>query len=210
MTKIYCEYEREAKLDELRVHPKSPYIHSEDQIITLSRIIENNGWRNNIVVSSRDGKTIVKGRLLYETAKYNDWDKVPIETQEYESEEQELADMVADNKVSSMSEMDDFLLRDVINDISDLEGDVLNTGYNESMLESFIDENDEYIVLGGEKEFEINDEESIKTIKLIYNEEDYEEFRELVTNLCEEQDEVPSRVIYNLAMEAKENEAQDC
>lgn len=203
---IYCEYSKEANVDELKIHPESPYIHNEDQIIILSKIIENNGWRNNIVVSSRDSSTITKGRLLYETAIYNGWDKVPIEIQEYSSEEEEIADMVSDNKITSMSEMDDFILAEVIERISEIGGDIGNTGYNESMINTFLNSIDEDMVIGGEKEFEIQDEDSIKTIKLIYDKEDFELFKVLITDACEKENEVPSQLIYKLAFKAYKDE----
>jgi hypothetical protein len=206
---IFCEYTKEMPTSELQVHEKSPYIHNEDQIIALTKIIENNGWRNSIVVTSRDCKTIIKGRLLYETALYNDWDKVPVEIQEYDTDEAEIADMISDNRVTSMSEMDDFILAEVIEKIDDLGGNIENTGYNEKMLGQFLNNMDDMII-GGEKEFEIQDEESIKTIKLIFDSDDFITFKTLMSEICEKKKDVPSNVIYQLAEKAFDYENKEC
>ena len=166
--KIFCSHTELRNVSDLLVHPKSPYLHSKFQIEILTKIIKNNGWRNCLVVSSRDKSTIVKGRLLFETAKQNGWDEVPVEYQSYSSEAEELADMIADNRVTSMSQIDDYLLADVIEDISALGGEIGNTGYDEDMLDKIIGAYDEEIQLGGEVEFDIEeDDASIKTIKLI-------------------------------------------
>ena len=204
---VYCSHEELVNVSDLITHEKSPYIHSQSQVDTLTRVINSNGWRNSIVVSSRDRKTIVKGRLLYETALSNGWTKVPVEYQEYKSIGEEIADMVADNRVSSMSEIDNFILGDVIERIDSLGGDTLSTGFDQSMIDAITGKLDEYISIGGEAEFDVEEEEaSIKTLKLIFDDEYYKFFTEKLTEICEEQNKMPSRVIYNLAVAAYENE----
>ena len=201
--KIHCSHTELRKVTELKVHEHSPYLHSKSQIDTLTKIITSNGWRNCVVVSSRDNATIVKGRLLYETAIANDWDEVPVEYQEYDSLSDEMADMIADNRVTSMSQIDDLVLADVIEKINLIGGDVGNTGYDESMLDAIIGQFHDDMVLGGEVEFEIDEDESgIKTVKLIYDEDDYKEFAQLITTLCKNKDTVPSQLIYNSVSKA--------
>jgi len=201
--KIHCSHTELRKVDELRVHEYSPYVHSKSQVEILTKIIEGNGWRNCIVVSSRDNATIVKGRLLFETALANEWDEVPVEYQEYDSLSDEMADMIADNKVTSMSQIDDYALADVIEQISSLGGDIGNTGYDENMLDQIIGAYDDDIQLGGEVEFEIEEDDAgIKTVKLIYDEDDYKEFAKIITKICEDTDTVPSQLIYNSVLKA--------
>lgn len=205
---VYCSHNEMVAVSDLEVHPKSPYIHSESQIVTLSRVIKANGWRNTIVVSGRDKKTIVKGRLLYETALANKWDEVPVEYQEYSSIGEEIADMVADNKVSSMSEIDSFILGDVMERIDEIGGDLLNTGFDQSVVDVITGKLDEAIELGGEAEFDVEeDDSSIKTIKLIYDKDDFEEFTRILKDICESEEKLPSRVIYELALNAHSDES---
>lgn len=201
--KIYCSHTELRKVTDLRVHEYSPYVHSKSQIDILTKIIKGNGWRNCIVVSARDNFTIVKGRLLFETAVANGWDEVPVEYQEYAGISDEMADMIADNKVTGMSQIDDYVLADVIENLSSLGGDIGNTGYDEEMLNKIIGAYDDEIQLGGEVEFEIEEDDSgIKTIKLIYDEDDYKTFAKITTKICEDTDAVPSQLIYNSVLKA--------
>mgnify|MGYP003624875231 FL=1 len=201
--KIHCSHTELRKVTELKVHDHSPYIHSKSQINTLTKIITSSGWRNCIVVSSRDNATIVKGRLLYETALSNNWSEVPVEYQNYNSISDEMADMIADNKVTSMSQIDDFALTDVIEKINLLGGDVGNTGYDQDLLDQIVGQFHDEMSLGGEVEFEIDEDESgIKTVKLIYDETDYKKFAKIITKVCEDTDTVPSQLIYNSVLKA--------
>jgi len=201
--KVNCSHTELRKVTELKVHEHSPYIHSRSQIEILTKIIKANGWRNCIVVSARDNFTIVKGRLLYETAMSNGWSEVPVEYQEYDSLTDEMADMIADNRVTSMSQIDDFALTDVIEKINSLGGELGNTGYDQNLLDKIIGQYDDDMMLGGEVEFEIDEDESgIKTVKLIYDEADYREFAKIITKVCEDTDTVPSQLIYNSVLKA--------
>ena len=201
--KVNCSHTELRKVTELKVHEHSPYIHSKSQIEILTKIIKANGWRNCIVVSSRDNFTIVKGRLLYETAIANGWSEVPVEYQEYDSLTDEMADMIADNRVTSMSQIDDFALTDVIEKINSLGGELENTGYDQNLLDKIIGQYDDDMMLGGEVEFDIDEDESgIKTVKLIYDEADYREFAKIITTVCEDTDTVPSQLIYNSVLKA--------
>lgn len=48
----------------LTPHPKNPNRHSEDQIKRIVKIIQENGWRHPIIVSTLSNKIIVgHGRL---------------------------------------------------------------------------------------------------------------------------------------------------
>ena len=200
---VFCSFSEERSTEDLLVHSKSPYIHSQTQATTLARVIKSNGWRNSIVVSDRDKKTIVKGRLLYETAIAQEWESVPVEYQSYSSVGEEIADMIADNKVTSMSEIDNFILGDVMEHLSDIGGDILNTGFEQHMIDAITGKLDEYISIGGEQEFDVEEEEaSIKTLKLIYDNDEYKLFTTLMTAICDKESKLPSQVISDLAHKA--------
>lgn len=65
-----------------------------------------NGWRAAIVVSKRSG-LVVKGHARLEAALLRGWDQVPVDEQEYATENDEVADLVADNKIAELAESDD-------------------------------------------------------------------------------------------------------
>lgn len=104
---VYCRYEELMPLEELlkRQHPRNPNRHPPSQIERLAAILRYQGVRHPIVLSKRSGlMTKGHGRLL--SAIQNGWKTFPIEWQEYVSDEQEYADVVADNAIASWAELD--------------------------------------------------------------------------------------------------------
>ena len=102
---VFCAYDELAELSALRPNPKNPNRHPEKQIQALAKIIASAGWRAVITVSRRSGM-IVRGHGRYEAAHLLGLDRVPVEYQEYATEAEELADMVADNTLQELSELD--------------------------------------------------------------------------------------------------------
>ena len=86
-------------------HPKNPNKHPKDQLERLASIIEFQGWRYPIKVSTRSG-LITSGHGRLEAAELRGWVEVPVSYQDYDSDEQEIADLVADNAIASWSELD--------------------------------------------------------------------------------------------------------
>lgn len=103
--KIKCAYDKCVKTSELRPHPKNPNKHPEEQIARLAQVIDYQGWRSPIVVSQLSG-FITRGHGRLAAAKKNGWDEVPVNYQEYASEEQEYADLVADNAIAEWAALD--------------------------------------------------------------------------------------------------------
>lgn len=114
--KIRCTYDKLVPLSELKPHPKNRNDHPDDQIARLSQILEYQGWRYPVKVSLLSGY-VTSGHGRIEAAKKNGWTEVPVNFQEYESEEQEYADLIADNSIASWSELD---LSAINTDIGDL------------------------------------------------------------------------------------------
>jgi DNA modification methylase len=102
--------------DLLVPNPRNPNKHPENQIKLLAKIMAHQGWRSPVVVSNRSG-FIVKGHGRLQAARLNGWSEIPVDRQDYASEADEYADMVADNKIAELSETD---LSMVINDVIDL------------------------------------------------------------------------------------------
>lgn len=102
---VRCSYKTMADPRTLKVHPKNPNRHPEAQLERLARILDYQGWRYPIKVSLATGFiTSGHGRLMVALAKGQK--KVPVDFQEYESEAQEWADIVADNAIALWAEMD--------------------------------------------------------------------------------------------------------
>jgi DNA modification methylase len=127
---VYCAYDEIVPLGRLRANPKNPNKHPQDQIEKLGKIIRGNGWRNPITVSTRSG-LIVKGHGRLLTALLEEFKEVPVEYQNYESEEAELADLTADNRIAELAEMDRQMLADIFADIDTGAIDFELSGYTE-------------------------------------------------------------------------------
>lgn len=101
---VHCAHDRLVDPGELRPNPKNPNKHSERQIKALAAVIKANGWRRAAVVSKRSGLLVV-GHGAVEAAKLLG-SKVPVNDQEFASEADEHAHLIADNRLHELSEID--------------------------------------------------------------------------------------------------------
>jgi DNA modification methylase len=102
---VRCLYDELVPVAELKPHPQNRNVHPEDQIDRLAKIIEFQGWRYPIKVSKRSGFiTAGHGRLMAAVRK--GWPVVPVNYQDYDSEEMEYLDVQADNAIASWAELD--------------------------------------------------------------------------------------------------------
>jgi hypothetical protein len=118
--KTHCLYDKLVAISELRPHPKNRNKHPQEQIKRLAEILKYQGWRYPVKVSSRSG-FVTSGHGRIEAAKLAGWAEVPVNYQEYESEEQEYADVQADNAIAGWAELD---LSGVHTDLADLGPDL--------------------------------------------------------------------------------------
>lgn len=123
--KIECAHDELKDLDLLVPNPKNPNKHPPEQIKLLAKIMKHQGWRSPIVVSTRSG-FITKGHGRLEAARLNKWTQAPVDLQDYASEADEYADMVADNKIAELAETDmSMVLQDVLDLGPDFDFDLL-------------------------------------------------------------------------------------
>jgi len=102
---IQCAFKALVELKKLKPHPKNRNKHPENQIERLAKIFQYQGIRSPIKVSTRSGFiTAGHGRLL--AAKKLGLDKMPVDFQDYETEEQEIADLTADNAIALWADLD--------------------------------------------------------------------------------------------------------
>lgn len=93
------------RVDELKPRPNNRNKHPVEQIDRLIKIIQYQGFRRPVIVSLRSGY-VVCGHGRLEAAARMGLETVPVIYQNYESDEQEYADHVADNSLQSWSELD--------------------------------------------------------------------------------------------------------
>jgi hypothetical protein len=105
MPTVHCAHDAMVPLAELHPNPRNRNTHPKKQIKMLAKIFMENGIRRPITVSKRSGlMTIGHGRLF--AARLLKMDSYPVDWQDYESDEHEMADMLADNIIPELSEMD--------------------------------------------------------------------------------------------------------
>lgn len=102
---VRCAHTEMVDIDLLVPHPLNPNKHPERQITFLAKIMGHQGWRHPVTVSLRSGYIVAgHGRLL--AAKLNGWTQVPVDRQAFETEADEYAHLVADNKISELADVD--------------------------------------------------------------------------------------------------------
>ena len=132
---VYCAHDKIVDVATLVPNPKNPNTHPDNQIQLLGRIIRQAGWRAPITVSTRSG-FIVKGHGRLSAALLEGFKEVPVDYQNYATEADEYADLVADNRLAELSEIDQNMLADIFADIDTGEIPMELTGYTEEEVES--------------------------------------------------------------------------
>jgi DNA modification methylase len=135
--KVFCAFDKMVTTSRLKENPANPNTHPPEQIALLSHIIANQGWRNPIVVSNRS-KLITKGHARLQAARALSLKVVPVDYQDYKSAKEELADMVADNRIAELAEIDRSVMRDVLIELDDGAFDMDLTGFDQAAIEELM------------------------------------------------------------------------
>ena len=106
--RVECKNPEVWELEKIIPNPKNPYRHTKQQIRLLAKIIQAHGWRHPIIVSKRSGFIVAgHGRLM--AAKEAGFATAPVDLQEFDNEEQEMAVMMSDNQIDEFRGVDDDL-----------------------------------------------------------------------------------------------------
>jgi DNA modification methylase len=113
---VHCLHDELVPISKLKLHPKNRNKHPPEQVERLAKILKYQGWRYPVKVSKRSG-FVTAGHGRIEAAKAAGWKQVPVNFQDYESDEQEYADLQADNAIALWAELD---LSGINGDLGDL------------------------------------------------------------------------------------------
>ncbi len=127
---IHCAYDQLVRGADLKPHRKNPNTHSAAQVAAIAAVIEGNGWRAPVTVSNRSG-FITRGHGRLEAATLLGCEQVPVDFQDYASEQAELADMLADNHLAELAEIDEDRLVGVLKELQAAGHDVGLAGFTE-------------------------------------------------------------------------------
>ena len=110
---VFCAHDKIVPIKELRENPLNPNKHPDDQIRALAAIIKATGRRQPNTESPRSGQN-EKGHGRHSAAKYGKFKEAPVDYQNYASEEEELADLMADNRIAELAEIDSVKLAEAV------------------------------------------------------------------------------------------------
>jgi ParB-like chromosome segregation protein Spo0J len=131
---VWCRFDEAKDITTLIPNPRNPNTHGDKQIALLAKIIRNQGWRQPITISKRSG-FIVKGHGRLAAAKMLQVEQVPVEFQDYATEADEYADLIADNRIAELAEVDNAMLSGLLADETIFDGfDMDLTGFDEEAL----------------------------------------------------------------------------
>ncbi len=132
---IHCAYDKLVPLDELTPHPRNPNEHPQKQVELLAAIIRKTGWRSPIVISKRSGY-IVSGHGRYQAAIAGGFTSAPVNFQDFDSDESEIAHLVADNKIASLAEINSDALGKLLHDYQGIDPTMI--AYDSKALDTLL------------------------------------------------------------------------
>lgn len=136
--KIYCAYDKLLPITKLKPHPRNPTQHPTKQIELLAAIIRKAGWRSAITVSTRSGYVIAgHGRL--QAALAGGFTVAPVDYQDFDSDESEVAHLVADNRIASLAEINSDALGKLLRDYQDIDPAMI--AYDSKALDALLKAN---------------------------------------------------------------------
>ena len=139
---VWCSHDALEDVTKLIPNPRNPNCHPDKQIALLSKIIKNQGWRQPITISKRSG-FIVKGHGRLAAAKVLMVESIPVDYQDYATEAEEYADLIADNRIAELAEIDEDMITDLLGDTMFDDFDMDLTGFDSVELGVFdVDEMD--------------------------------------------------------------------
>ena len=125
---VHCAHHAMASIHDLKPHPANPNRHPERQLLLYAAAIRAHGWREAVTVSRRSG-FVVSGCGAIEAARRIPTDQIPVEYQDYATDEEELADLLAHNRLAELSTTDGDLLKAALAQLGGTGAKVV-TGYS--------------------------------------------------------------------------------
>ena len=137
---VHCSYARLADVTSLIPNPRNPNKHSDKQVALLAKVIQHQGWRSPITISKRSG-FVVTGHGRLAAALLLQVEVVPIDEQDFATEADEWAHLVADNRLAELADADRSMIADLLKGL-DAEGviDMDLTGFDMDALDELMTE----------------------------------------------------------------------
>jgi hypothetical protein len=102
---VWCEFGKLVPVEDLKPNPRNPNTHPQHQVELLAKNIRHFGWRHPITVSRRSG-LIVSGHGRLMAAMHLGLKLVPVDFQDFATDDDEIAVLVADNRLAELASLD--------------------------------------------------------------------------------------------------------
>ena len=136
---VHCAHARLADVTSLIPNPRNPNKHSDKQVALLAKVIQHQGWRAPITISKRSG-FIVTGHGRLAAALLLQVEQVPIDEQDFATEADEWAHLIADNRIAELADADRSMIADLLGQLDAGGLDMDLTGFDMEALEELIKE----------------------------------------------------------------------
>lgn len=134
---VFCAHHALIDPKSLKLYPENPNEHPPEQIEIYLEVLRNNGFRRPAIVSRRSG-FVTKGNGLVLSALHGLLPLVPVEYQHYDTEADEIADVIADNRLHQLSKFNNKILTELLVRLDDGTQDMRRTGYQQDELEDLM------------------------------------------------------------------------
>jgi hypothetical protein len=134
---VNCAFDELVPLEKLVPNPRNPNQHPQSQVALLAKVIDHQGWRSPVVVSTRSG-FIVAGHGRYEAAKALGLAVVPVDYQDFTTEADEWAHLIADNRLAELAEADESALRSLLGELQATDLDMDLSGFDATALQGLL------------------------------------------------------------------------
>jgi ParB-like chromosome segregation protein Spo0J len=134
---VNCAFDELVPIEKLVPNPRNPNQHPQSQVALLAKVIAHQGWRSPVVVSTRSG-FIVAGHGRYEAAKVLGLSAVPVDHQDFATEADEWAHLVADNRLAELAEADESALKGLLAELKAGDFDLDLAGFDAMAIEALL------------------------------------------------------------------------
>lgn len=114
---VHCAHHKLVPIGTLKPNPANPNKHPAAQLALYADAIRAHGWRESVTVSKLSG-LVVRGHGALLAGRLIGADVVPVEYQDYATPDEELADLLADNRLAHLSTTDSDLLKAALNQLA--------------------------------------------------------------------------------------------
>lgn len=134
---VWCSHERLVPVAELKPNPRNPNTHGDGQIDLLAKNIRYFGWRQCLTVSKLSG-LIVSGHGRLMAARHLGVEVVPVDYQDFADENDELAVLVADNRLAELATVDLNELEKIAGEWKAADFDTILAGFEPADLDALL------------------------------------------------------------------------